>query len=251
MGIITTIKNLFSRKENINDDDFQEEKEEEIDLILSIYEQTRDNEKYNTKSMLLKKELEEVNLVYQSQENYKIQFHFIPHQQNFKNVRSYIEFTFQHWQKWQDLRLLIFSKTGNKCQCCSKLFSDKNIGELHEYWIFDEINKIQKLDKLIPLCNDCHSIAHISRYKSDIVKSEKLLSLYTKHNKLEDEDKVYDDLEFANKERNRRTNSKVNYLLDLYLLNKYGFQIDEYFDCHSNEFNLFIEDFKKSKSTDE
>lgn len=251
MGIITTIKNIFSRKESYDDDDFQEEKEIEENLVLSIYEQTKDNEKYNTKTMLLKKELEKVDLVYESQKNYKISFHFIPEQQNYKNVRSYIEYTFGHWQKWQDLRVLFFTETGNKCQCCSKLFSDKVIGELHEFWTYDELKSIQKLDKLIPLCNECHSIAHISRYKSDIVKSEKLLSLYTRYNNIEDEDKVYDDLEFANKERKRRTDSKVNYLLDLSLLKKYGFEINSNFDCHSTKFNNFIEEFKKSKSSDE
>ena len=35
-------------------------------------------------------------------------FCFIPKLQNYKNVRSYIEYHFSDWKKWQELRELLF-----------------------------------------------------------------------------------------------------------------------------------------------
>ncbi|WP_440487293.1 hypothetical protein [Serratia nevei] len=229
MGIITTIKNIFSKADFEDEHTLDEEKELEQNLILDIYEQTKDDY-HRIQNLSLVRELER-------QSNYKIVFHLIPKSQNYKNVRSYIEYTFKSWQKWQDLRVLFFTKTDNKCSCCERVFTKENGGELHELWSFDDIRKAQKLEQLIPLCNECHSIAHITRYKNNNEKLNALMDLYCLYNEIEN-NKGYTDLEFA--ESLRANRNKINYSLDLSLLNNYGFSIEENFNCHSQEFNSFI-----------
>ncbi|VBG26947.1 Uncharacterised protein [Burkholderia pseudomallei] len=292
MGIITTIKNLFSshpepakptpkvspqahEKYSLNEDyEYLEDTNNDIirayNEVKYFHQQTKnDAKKYNPA-------LISVNSEYERQKKYKIVFHFIPKSQNFKNVRSYIQFKYGHWQKWQDLRLIHFKKHNHTCQACRKQFEVKEL-ELHELWSFDEQDREQKLEALTPLCHDCHAIAHISRAFAEVKISESLITKfkgkadaleklnqslaisrerqedlferYTLYNRVSP-DQARKDLKFAYAEAERRKD--VKYQLDLSLLKQDDFEIDGLFDCHSDEFNAFIEkDFKQSSEAQE
>ncbi|MBB2928529.1 hypothetical protein [Paraburkholderia silvatlantica] len=253
MAIIKTILSLFKKHEPkhaaLNDDDPDDltaEQHDELVNIGELYEQTKhDAREYQPELIPIRKE-------YSRQSTYQISFHFIPPQQNYKNVRSWIEFNHANdsrpWQRWQDLRVECFKACNHVCQSCKQIFTDKTL-ELHELWSFDEQDAEQKLVSLIPLCSDCHAIAHISRHKRDTGKTSELLEKYCTYNDVS-EDQAWDDYKFAEQERERR--SRVKYKLNLSLLRKYGFEIDDLFDCHGVTFNQYIDEFfKKSKDAHE
>lgn len=99
MGIITTIKHLFKNSRNpLPDDVFEDtndidaEREHEENLTKYFYNKTKeDAQRYDPALIPIRKE-------YSRQKPYRIKFHFIPKEQNNKNVRSYIQYTFNHWQ---------------------------------------------------------------------------------------------------------------------------------------------------------
>ncbi|VVE12020.1 hypothetical protein [Pandoraea sputorum] len=239
MGIITTITSLFkskpqNRQKPLPDtvfDDIDDENREREKWAKYFYEQTKkDAAKYDPALISIRKE-------YSRQKSYAIRFHFIPREQNNKNVRSYIEYKYKHWQKWQDIRLHYFNKYNHTCQSCKNTFDTKKLN-LHELWAFNESEKIQKLIALIPLCEECHSIAHINRHKKDFPKVVALISKYCLYNKV-DEDKAYSDFDFAEKERKRRQGIKYN--LDMSLLCEF-LDTKVLFDCHTDEFNVWLEE---------
>lgn len=61
-------------------------------------------------------------------------------------------------QKWQDIKKELFAKEGRKCWICGK---GTNQLEAHEFWQYDDINRLQKLDAIHHLCGLCHKIKHI------------------------------------------------------------------------------------------
>lgn len=77
-----------------------------------------------------------------------------------------------------------FHQHNNICQSCRKHFSDSDL-ELHEYWTFNDFEKEQTLHSLIPLCKECHSIAHITRFTLDRAKTNELISKYSRYNKID------------------------------------------------------------------
>jgi hypothetical protein len=60
-------------------------------------------------------------------------------------------------QQWDILRNCVYSNAYNLCEIC------KDSGRLncHEVWDYDDNLLIQKLDRMIALCTDCHSVKHI------------------------------------------------------------------------------------------
>lgn len=226
------IKRLFKKKEFENEViEELEDNEEETLLILNHYEQNKEEvKKWDSKNLLTRLELDRQN-------SYKINFCFIPKNQNYKNVRSYIQYLYGDYEKWQSLRKHFIRKHNSTCQCCNREFKEL---ELHEQWSFDDYDKIQKLDKLILLCKECHSIAHITRHKKEPNKIDELLDLYCLYNKI-DLSKAWKDFEFHEDLRAKRNNTL--YQLDLSYLNEFSFYIDGLFDCHTNSFNSFIHKF--------
>ncbi|POZ51179.1 DUF5710 domain-containing protein [Methylovulum psychrotolerans] len=60
---------------------------------------------------------------------------------------------------WNRLRKIIYQRANNVCECCGEL-NGKWL-EAHERWSYDDKNKIQKLERLIALCKDCHTSTHL------------------------------------------------------------------------------------------
>lgn len=229
------IRNLFNifrkKKEEFDNPTTIDDNEDEVLSMLDNYDKNKASiQKWHSEGFLERRELE------RQLSSYRIMFCFIPKLQNYKNVRSYIEHHFSDWKKWQELRELLFHQHNNICQSCRKHFDDSSL-ELHEYWSFNDFDKEQTLHSLIPLCKECHSIAHITRFTLDRNKTKELLSKYAKYNSI-DIEKAWTDLDFhydLNKKR-----EKTKYQLNLYLLNTYGIPIDELFDCHTDKFNSLI-----------
>ena len=77
----------------------------------------------------------------------------------FTNVRYYVD-----PRDWDRLRKFIYERNENICECCGKY--TKNL-EAHERWDYDYDRKIQKLVRLLSLCNMCHTATHIGRAKQE------------------------------------------------------------------------------------
>lgn len=192
---------------------------------------------------------------YDRQKSYKIRFEFIPPKQNFRNVRSALQFTYQSFEPWKEIRDWIEQKNDGVCCVCGGVSQDHDekkttATECHEVWHYNEQTKVQKLARLMPLCCRCHSIVHLSMHFKDKALTEKLLQDYAEINNVS-LDQAYEDLDFAYRERKRRAD--FEYVLDLKLINKLNlnYEIAERFDPHTQAFLTFIETkFKNSKDLD-
>ncbi len=238
--IFNLIRRLF-RKESEFENEAAEEQEDsktELDLVLDHYEQNKEEiRKWDSKNLLTRIELD------RQAQHYKIRFCFIPKSQNYKNVRSYLQYNHGGFEKWQALRRHFIKKHNSTCQCCGRQFKEL---ELHEHWSFNDYDREQKLESLILLCEQCHSIAHITRHKRDPAKIDELLELYCEYNKV-DNAKAWEDFEFHETLREKR--NQTQYQLDLSVLNgielgNFVFDIRMLFNCHTDRFNAFIEKFK-------
>ena len=90
--------------------------------------------------------------------------------------------------------------------------------EAHELWSYDEQNCVQRLEDIVALCHDCHSVIHIGRtqLKGDIIRAEKH---FIKVNKCTYADYIR-ALGKANEEHIRR-NKISEWKLDLSYLKRY------------------------------
>ncbi|MEU8196449.1 hypothetical protein AB0C10_21970 [Microbispora amethystogenes] len=68
---------------------------------------------------------------------------------------------------WDRLRIPVCESVGNRCEVCKALcFMEgdrKRRPDCHELWIFEsrEGRDVQRLERLIALCPDCHRVQHI------------------------------------------------------------------------------------------
>lgn len=81
----------------------------------------------------------------------KLRVDLIPRTCWFTNVRYCISPS-----DWIGLRKYIVERVDNMCECCN--FRTSSI-EAHERWSYN--NNIQKLERIVALCHDCHQSTHI------------------------------------------------------------------------------------------
>ncbi len=60
---------------------------------------------------------------------------------------------------WERVRHFVYSRANYTCEICGTLA--RKALEAHERWSFDETTHIQKLVRLIALCNPCHETTHM------------------------------------------------------------------------------------------
>lgn len=72
----------------------------------------------------------------------------------YSNVRSIVTKT-----QWNAIRKIVASEAGNVCEICGGK-GKKHPVECHEIWSYDDKTLVQKLEKLIALCPNCHSSKH-------------------------------------------------------------------------------------------
>lgn len=186
--------------------------------------------------------------------NRRITFEFIPERQNFKNVRSALQFIEGDWKGWKKIRDKQEEESNGVCCICGRKSQDyiaesKTATECHEVWSF--ANGVQKLERLEALCVLCHQIKHINRFANDKDYTEKLLKRYCDINDISIS-LALQDLENA---KNEKVNRKhLQYCLDMSFINEL-YKPDTFpglFNCHSADFNYFIEyDFKRNKNIEE
>ena len=84
---------------------------------------------------------------------YKLQFELVPDGCWCSNLRHILS-----KQQWDFLKADAKERSGGKCAICGK---KTNRLDAHERWSYDVKNGVQKLEDIISVCKDCHSVIHI------------------------------------------------------------------------------------------
>ena len=85
----------------------------------------------------------------------KLEFEMVPDGCWYVNLRS-------HYSKkdWDVIRLDAKNRANGKCMICGRKTERL---EAHEKWSYDEKKAVQKLEDVVSICHDCHSVIHIGR----------------------------------------------------------------------------------------
>ena len=112
------------------------------------------------------------------QQKLKLKIELIPSSSWQSNLRGILKPSM-----WNAIRNNVYLKNNSKCVICSR------IGRLHahEVWEFDDVNHIQKLEDIIPVCYLCHMVKHIGfsslNQKATGIETEKLIKHFMNVNK--------------------------------------------------------------------
>ena len=84
---------------------------------------------------------------------YKLNFELVPDGCWYSNLRTILS-----KRQWDFLKSDAKSRAGGKCMICGKK-TDKL--DAHERWSYDAEKGVQKLEDILAVCKDCHSVIHI------------------------------------------------------------------------------------------
>jgi len=156
----------------------------------------------------------------------------IPYKCWFSNVRTSISKAC-----WDKLRHIIYERANYCCECCLINTLETKINgklEAHERWDYDEINKIQKLKRIIALCHQCHQTTHYGLAIKNGYKNEAKNHLKKIRNFTDDEcDKHIKEAFNLWNERN-----KTDFKLDLSLITNNGYKIIYNTQTQKNNYKL-------------
>ena len=98
---------------------------------------------------------------------YKLDFELVPDGCWYSNLRSILS-----KKQWDFLRADAKERSGGKCMICGK---QTKYLDAHERWSYDEKSCVQKLEEIIAVCKDCHSVIHIgyTQLKGNEERAEK------------------------------------------------------------------------------
>lgn len=95
-----------------------------------------------------------------------LKFELVPDGCWYYNLRSILSKT-----QWDYIKKIVKERADGKCEICGK---KTNFLDAHERWSYDSKKGVQKLEDIISVCKDCHSVIHIGRTQlvGDIRRAE-------------------------------------------------------------------------------
>ncbi len=140
----------------------------------------------------------------------KLNFELVPDgcwKYNLRNILSKVQ--------WDFLKKEAKERANGKCMICGAKTTRL---EAHERWSYNEKEGISKLEDIVAICKDCHSVIHVNRtyLKGDIERAE---NHYMKVNKCSYVE-YRKDVGLAN-EIHQRLNQVSEWKLDISYLKKY------------------------------
>ena len=84
----------------------------------------------------------------------KLTIELVPKTSWYTNLRSVLS-----KNDWDIMRKIVYRRASYKCEICG-MVGIKHPVEAHEIWLYDDITHIQKLDKVMSLCPNCHQVKH-------------------------------------------------------------------------------------------
>lgn len=85
----------------------------------------------------------------------KLEFEMVPDSCWYSNLRSILS-----KKQWDYIKADAKRRANGKCMICGKK-TDRL--EAHEKWSYNEKTQTQKLEDIVAVCSDCHSVIHIGR----------------------------------------------------------------------------------------
>lgn len=143
----------------------------------------------------------------------KLEFEMVPDSCWYSNLRSILS-----KKQWDYIKADAKRRANGKCMICGKK-TDRL--EAHEKWSYNEKTQTQKLEDIVAVCSDCHSVIHIGRTQLK-GNEERAEEHYMKVNNCSYAE-YRENLGKAN-ERHRSLNLVPEWKLDLTYLKRY---IDE------------------------
>lgn len=143
----------------------------------------------------------------------KLEFEMVPDSCWYSNLRSILS-----KKQWDYIKADAKRRANGKCMICGKK-TDRL--EAHERWSYNEKTQTQKLEDIVAVCSNCHSVIHIGRTQLK-GNEERAEEHYMKVNNCSYAE-YRKNLGKAN-ERHRRLNLVPEWKLDLTYLKRY---IDE------------------------
>ncbi len=86
---------------------------------------------------------------------YKLNFELVPDGCWYSNLRTILS-----KEQWDFLKADAKERADGKCMICGK---KTNRLEAHERWSYNTRTATQKLEDVVAICKDCHSVIHIGR----------------------------------------------------------------------------------------
>ena len=148
--------------------------------------------------------------------SYKLNFELVPDGCWGSNLRAILSKA-----QWDFLRKDAYARAGGKCMICGRT---ANRLEAHERWSYNAEKGVQKLEDVLAVCHDCHSVIHIGRtqLKGDIRRAE---NHFIKVNGCSYADYIK-ALGQAN-EKHKKLNEVSQWVLDLSYLKRYVNESEE------------------------
>lgn len=87
--------------------------------------------------------------------HFKLNFELVPDSCWYSNLRSILK-----PKMWDIIRRDAYKRADGKCMICGR--PAKRL-EAHEKWSYNEEKAVQKLEDVIAVCHNCHSVIHIGR----------------------------------------------------------------------------------------
>lgn len=86
---------------------------------------------------------------------YKLNFELVPDGCWYSNLRTILSN-----EQWNYIKIDAKERSGGRCAICGR---KTNRLEAHEVWNYDIETATQKLEDVVSVCKDCHSVIHIGR----------------------------------------------------------------------------------------
>lgn len=141
---------------------------------------------------------------------FKLNFELIPDSCWYSNLRSILQ-----PKMWEVVRHDAYDRAEGKCMICGKVCRRL---EAHERWSYDEKKHVQKLEDVVAVCHNCHSVIHIGRTQL-VGNDNRAITHFCKVNGCKYMDYVH-ALGEANRVHQRR-NKVSEWKLDLSWLNRF------------------------------
>ena len=141
---------------------------------------------------------------------YKLNFELVPDgcwKSNLRNILSK--------EQWDFLKKDAKERAEGKCSICGK---KTRFLDAHEKWSYDKNKGVQKLEDIVAVCKDCHSVIHIgyTSLKGDVERAENHFMKVNNCSYVE----MRKALGEAN-ERHKELNQVSEWVIDLEFLRRY------------------------------
>ena len=88
-----------------------------------------------------------------NKKTFKLNFELVPDGCWYSNLRHFLPRKY-----WDKIRFDAYKRADGKCMVCGRKTTRL---EAHERWSYDVKKGVQKLEDVVAICHDCHSVIHI------------------------------------------------------------------------------------------